>query len=183
MIPFGQFQLMLKKENEGAVIMVNKILFKELINLIQNKKNSVTFKGTIALVINLSAYLYELKRVLGDNYEEMIMKLEETRVFRLFLLRLLIDDHKYNSTAKVHGIETEGKSQPKYQEDKSKALPSINSKTDKALMEKTENNLSPFAQEIVESLMESKNTYSFNKPKSFSLINIVNKIPFFNLTM
>lgn len=84
MIPFGQFLQLLKKENDGAVVIVNKILFTQLINLILSKKNCVTFKGAIALVINLSAYLHELKGRLGDRYEDLVKKLEEIRIFRVF---------------------------------------------------------------------------------------------------
>ena len=99
----------------------------------------MTFKGAISLVINLSAYLYELKGFLGITYEELIFKLEEIRVCRLFLLKLLTGDYKRN-TGKVHGIEYSAEAQDNN---------TVNKNT---LVSSTEYELSPVALETVENL-------------------------------
>jgi hypothetical protein len=165
MIPFGQFLAMLKKENDGAVVMVNKILFKELINLILSKKNCVTFKGAIALVINLSAYLHELKGRLGERYEDLVKKLEEIRVFRVFLLRLMIPEVRANPATKVHGIDHDD-----IESLGVKKTSGQGSKRD--LVSVTEGQLSQQALDTLEALIESKARGEF-LPKGFSLVAVV----------
>ena len=168
MHPFSQFLSMLNGDNEGAVVMVNKILFKELICLLTVKKGSVSFKGAIALVVNLSAYVYELKGRLLSRYEDLILKLEELRILRLFLVKLLVEEQSKISAIKIHSVNIGN-----------------NQNSNLKLRLQTghmENELSQDAMNMVETMLESK-AAGFALPNRWSLTVNADKIPFFYLTI